>query len=393
MKFNIKLIVSLTIYSLGLISILISDIYISTYFSLEEISHWAGLKSIIFLFGGCCLLGFEQVLVRHPNYIESLYYRLLFQLLTLSIFFSLIVSLFYQHYSFWVVFLCITLFAFNQLHYSVFRANRSLISSQISTNGWKILFVTVMFVTGVVSDSLILAFVFASFFSVINYFHRYKRNDFCNIDSNNSKKLRIEGFAFALNNFTLITAAYGEQFFINIFGDSVASSILFMHFSFITPIALSLNGFIGFYLSPYLKKRQIVTKHYYNKLGGVFAVYSLFVSLISFFFGYFLFSYLKPDAIFYYEVAIPIVITCVIRSGYILSSSVLGVFSSKEILLKLARLNWFVLFLYITFLVIVLINFNGKSAAILIALLSLIHWCLRFVLSHYFARKGLGFND
>jgi hypothetical protein len=58
---------SMILYGFGLASFFFLDIYISTTFGKEFVSEWAFYKSSIFILGGFCVLGFDQVMIREPK--------------------------------------------------------------------------------------------------------------------------------------------------------------------------------------------------------------------------------------------------------------------------------------------------------------------------------------
>lgn len=389
MKSKHQVFVSFIIYGLGLLSLLSVDIYISTKFSVDEISKWAGLKSIVFLLGGVCLLGFEQVLVRSPKYINALYKRLLLQIIILSFLLSVIVWLFFEQYGFLIVFLSVLFYSLNQFHFSIFRATRCFINSQLATNFWKVILLVSVVLTFNIGYSLVFSLFLILTISII-LFYRFYPQERDIPDSNQYKTLRIEGVAFAFHNLTLVAAIYGEQFFINLYDDKIASTILFTHFAYLTPIALSVNGFIGFYLSPKLRQvKNMTSKIYYDLFVKIF-IYSLSISFISYFVGYYIFYYLNKEDLFSMTIALPVIVTCFFRGCYVLSSSVLGVFAPKDMLIKTAKLNWVILIIYISSLVLSLMFYDGYQAAMLISVLSMMHWFLRLLVSQLYSKKIIG---
>ena len=72
MKNKKDLIVSFLIYGLGLLSLLIADVYISENFNKQKIAQWAFYKSTIFIIGSICLLGYDQVFIRDKSLIKTI---------------------------------------------------------------------------------------------------------------------------------------------------------------------------------------------------------------------------------------------------------------------------------------------------------------------------------
>ena len=90
MKINYKTISSFLIYIVSVGALTISDFIVVGKFSSDGVSEWAFYKSVIFVFGGMCVLGFDQLLLREINYYKQFKRQFFIQ----SILISFIISCF-----------------------------------------------------------------------------------------------------------------------------------------------------------------------------------------------------------------------------------------------------------------------------------------------------------
>src|SRR5690606_23189384 len=197
-----KLILSLLIYLLGTVLLLCSDFYISKNFNEIGVANWATLKAIMFVFGGICIFGFDQVLVRKPELFKKVIKRYLFQILLFSIVIGfLLKNYFIDDYKFIYISIVIFLYAFSQFCAAAFRGSGKLVEAQFFTNGWKIFTILFLFL-GVVNLSYVYIFSFflvciLGSYSIYNY---EKLNDELVFPIKNQYKL---GFFFLLNSLSL----------------------------------------------------------------------------------------------------------------------------------------------------------------------------------------------
>lgn len=388
----LKILPSLSLYGLGLASFFFLDIYISTAeYSKEFISQWAFYKSSIFILGGFCILGFDQVMIREPKLHFYIKKKFLFQSFIISSIGTMLVWLFYPIENIWLFFMVLNLFSITVFLSGIFRANQKYTIAQLATNGWKIVVVVIFFIIAQkeMLNFLGISLAIICFVLIIVYLKLYGTPE------TGEKALKYEdyrktGIAFFLHNMTLTSAVYGEQFIINLYGNDYISSQLFTYFAIFSPIILSANGFIGFIIGPKLRAKEKVTRKDYNSLQVKLIVFAIVMAIISFVVGIFLLDRFKnvPFSEINLWLVSAVLITCMIRTVYTTSSLYLGIFASNKHLYKTAGLNWGALIAYIILILVVLITGMDSSVLVVgIACLTALHWTIRLMISHTYAIK------
>jgi len=385
----IAILPSLALYGLGLASFFFLDIYISTNYDQEFVSQWAFYKSSIFILGGFCILGFDQVMVRVPKLHFFIKKKFFFQSLIISIIGTSLVWFFYPLKNVLLFFVTLNLFSMVIFLSGIFRANQKFTIAQLATNGWKIVIVAAFFffveknMLNLLAMSLGLIFIILIFLYIKNYKETPSGDEILKYDD-----YRKTGVAFFLHNMTLTSAVYGEQFIINLYGNEYISSELFMYFAYFSPIILSANGFIGFIIGPKLRARKTVTTADYRSLQLKLVLFAVVMAIISFAAGIFLLYKFKGTPFDEVNILLAIIVLscCMIRTVYTASSLYLGVFGSNSFLYKTAGLNWAVLITYITLILIGLISkIEVDTLIVVIAIFTTLHWLSRLIISHSYA--------
>ncbi|MFK7747170.1 MAG: hypothetical protein AB8B65_02140 [Kordia sp.] len=385
----IAILPSLGLYGLGLASFFFLDIYISTNYDSDFISQWAFYKSSIFILGGFCILGFDQVMVRVPQLHYFIKKKFFFQSLLISIIGTSLVWFFYPLKNVVLFFITLNLFSMVIFLSGIFRANQKFTIAQLATNGWKIVITAAFFIVveksmlNLLAMSLGLIFIILIFLYYQNYKKAPSGDAVLKYDDH-----RKTGIAFFLHNMTLTSAVYGEQFIINLYGNEYISSELFMYFAYFSPIILSANGFIGFIIGPKLRAKKTVTTADYRSLQLKLVLYAIVMAIISFVAGVFLLYKFKGTSFDEVNIVLAIIVLscCMIRTVYTASSLYLGVFGSNSFLYKTAGLNWAVLITYITLILIGLISkIEVDTLIIVIAIFTTLHWLARLIISHSYA--------
>ncbi len=390
MSHRYKLLLSFVIYGLGLSSILLADIYVSATLSADEIASWASVKSAVFILGNFLMLGFDQVIVRHKERLKVFYKKLFVQVIILSF---LVVGIYvYTSTLDDYIFLLLSVISFSiiQIHYAIYRAERYLILSQLTTNSWKI----VLLITIVISSSPVLSFAISltllSVYILVNFLRCDYPNYKPNVESDGEiKEYRLEGFAFALHNLTMVLAVYGEQFILAFYDLKDLASILFSHFAIVTPIALSINGFLGFYLAPKMKADVNFDREKLTLYVKKVTFFSLLITFASVSLAYVTFDFIYPSRVKQDELFFLFGLVCVIRGIYVCSSSALGVYADKKTLYKTALINGFVTLLYILMIIASISILSTNDILIGIISCSILNWLSRLLVSSYFAYKAL----
>ena len=394
MKNKKDLIVSFLIYGFGLLSLLIADVYITENFDKEKIAQWAFYKSTIFIIGSICLLGYDQVFIRDKSLIKRFFKKFLVQTLFISFIsctFIFFIKDLKSNELFYLI-LSIVLFALLSFYSAASRACYNLWKSQFSLNFWKILFILAILIFEF--DDIIAYIIMSLILSVfISYFLKGYDSDEVvddNLIISDDDAIKIS-LAFLFSNITLILSVYGEQFLINLNGDSITSTYLFKYFSIFTPIALSLNSFLGFYLAPKVRKENNMSINKFKIFTFKILLFSIFITLISIFCGLIFMIYFSKsnEGPIDYILIFLLSVLSIIRGVYISTSVCLGVFANAKSLKKVALTVWVCTILYIISIFIILENSSGLNSARLISLVSLVNWLLRLLVSNLFTIKTL----
>ncbi|MCJ8319676.1 MAG: hypothetical protein MJK12_08575 [Colwellia sp.] len=391
MKVNVKLFISFLFYGLGILAFLITDLYVVTNFPIEFAANWAYYKSLLFITGSLGLLGLDQVLVRNPHLVSSLLKTFSVQItliaLALVIAISIINPTTNNQY---ILFLNIILFSSILFFSAIFRSRNQLIRAQFTTNAWKCLLLFFLYFS--FTNQIDLWYLSALSLILIVALVMYFSTSIEHVPVNSQLPVdnaRNIGLLFLFHNLTLILSVYGEQFLINFFGQSNVSHILYAHFIVFTPIALSINGFLGFYLGPKIRRVKTFSLVDYQKLNSNIIKYSLGITIISIVIGFVAFNYFyKNNNIqMNFSIILALFLLCLSRGIYTTSSVCLGIFADNKILSITAKLNWLILIIYIGTLVIILNVFKDVEAAEYIAYTSSFHWLCRLGIARHYTRR------
>lgn len=398
MNNRLDILLSFICYGVGLLAILIADIYTVQHFSKENIAEWAFIKSVILIVGSICLLGYDQVFVRDTSLIRRFFRQFNFQSLGIIS----IVGIFLYNIKNYSLFILITLlvsvYLFALISYisASYRAKFDLWKSQFTTNLWRVLLLLSVIICSYKNvNTYFLQSLFISLL-VITYWGGIKllraKESIIILKDKEAKKL---GYSFVLTNITLIFAVYGEQFLINLKDNIEISSHLFTYFSIFTPIALSLNGFIGFYYGPKVRRDDNMTLLKYKKFFFRILIFSFIITIISILFGiiYMKYGLKKSFGDLDYLLILSLSILCIVRGGYISTSVCLGVFGNVSTLRKTAFGMCISTLIYICLVFVILYKSTSYYTAFWISLASVINWTLRFGISNHYTLYNLRIKD
>lgn len=373
---------SLIVYLFGTLFLLCADFFVSRNFDQIFVANWAAIKSIIFVFGGICVFGFDQILMRQPEIASKVLKIYILQVLSISLIFSYILTTFFiPDLDLFFIFLIIALYAFNQFWAATFRGNNQLVAAQIFTNGWKIsLFVLLLL--GILNQYYIysLSFIIVLLINSLLIFNFLKLNIKSSKLYYEHKNLYKMSSFFLLNNVSVTIATYGEQLLINSFGDKYLSYIIFNYVLAFNSLMLLFAGFLGFYYGPKLKSITTMTVEVYYKYIYSFILFSLVLSIISFSIGWLIFKYyLLKD--FDIVVAIACLSVGMIKVLYTIPSASVALYCNLK---EIRRISIFNIFNMIGFIVIfyILMMYKVQNLSLYIFLIILLHWSLRFINTH-----------
>jgi hypothetical protein len=381
---------SFLIYSIGLLSILVADLYVTNHFETDRIADWAFTKSTVVLIGTICLLGYDQVFVRDVTLIKRVFKTFVLQSLVISSLSAIIICSIkgISISETMMIFVAIFLMAVITYFAAASRANFNLWKSQFSTNFWKIILLVIL-LSNIISSAILnflVTLIIAVFLSCFLKGFKTKEEIKEILDD---KSARSIGISFLLTNITLIFAVYGEQFLVNIYGSEEISAHLFTYFSIFTPIALSVNGFLGFYLGPKLRRNNNISLSKYMNMFWYNLIYSVVITLISIVCGilYMMLVLEVPFEAIDRALVLSLTLMCIVRGVYISTSVVLGVYGNKSFLRKMANMTWVATIIYIVIVFGILFYYHTVQAAIYIAFASTANWLARLIISHSYSLR------
>ncbi|MGG6231754.1 hypothetical protein [Tenacibaculum sp. SDUM215027] len=393
---KIDLLISFFLYGVGLLSLLVSDLYISKNFDDFFIADWAFIKSSILIISTVCLMGYDTLFIRDQSLIKRYFKRFWGQTIIIAFLVSIIIWLVKGFSINQVIMLFFAIVGLAFLNYisSSSRACYNLWKAQFSINFWKIILLLLLLLS--YFDQPINYYVVSVLIGgVLSFFLRGYYPKERNIQDKDSllslRDANKMGAYFLLTNLTLVFAVNGEQFVINLYGDANVSAHLFTYFSVFTPIALSINGFLGFYFGPKVRRqKEFNLKHYFN-FSKKILVFSILITIFSVIAGYFYMIKFMNVAKVEIDWALISVLAflCIVRGIYISTSIGLGIFGSKRSIGKSALMFWVFTIVYIFSIFIMLAYLENEFVVLGIATASLLNWIGRFSVSNYFTIKEL----
>lgn len=386
---------SLILYGGGLSGMFLSDVYVTSNFSTNKIAEWAFTKSSILIVSSICLMGYDQLFIRDQTLIRR---RLPKFIISSAIIISVVCLALYFVRDYTLIKTILLAFAFfimalQNYIASASRGNYRLWKSQFSANFWKFL----IFIFLVINPDwpiyvyYICVLVLTVGLALLFKGYTNASDEFITKEVLDDKEALSMGLSFLFHSLTLVFAIYGEQFIINLFGAETTSSHLFKYVAVFTPIALSLNGFLGFYLGPRIRLGNNKSHTYFVNLNFKILIYTLATVCLSFLFGfcYFVYYLNVPFSEFDFVIIICLFFLCIIRGMYISTSVTLGVFGNTKHLSNSAIYTWVSTLLYLLLIILVLSFFSGIFAAQLICGATLLNWIMRLIISNVYTAKAL----
>lgn len=397
MKINYKTISSFLIYIASVGALTISDLLVVGVFSSEGVAEWAFYKSLIFVFGGMCVLGFDQLLLREVGYYNQFKKQFLLQ----SALISFVISFFLFFYiedllKSVLCFFMLFFYANFMFEAGYWRGKKELLLSQFNTNLWKLIIPLCLGAILILNESYKVIYIYfysllIAFISLYLINLKMKKNQ--RMQNNTlSKEQRFRyfliGFYFFIHSFSLVIANYGEQFIINLSGDKLLSSIIFSYITIYSSLVLAVIGFIGFYLGPRIRYQKMFTlKSYYKYQGLIVLVGGIFI-LINSILVYFLTPYLFKNLSFDLILWLLIIVLTFCRVLYVFPSLCLGVFGDDSSLKKSSLYSLLAVIVYIV-LFVMLMRIDSLYLKYLIVILMITHWLCKILVSNYYVYKCL----
>lgn len=395
LKKIIKHIPVLLLYLIGMGGLVIADIVIAKYYQLAEVETWAFAKSVLLLAASACILGVDQVIVREPGALKIILRFLVVRGTILAIIIALGLNLFSNEVSGITWFVLVASLSFLSFMFAIYRGALKMFSAQLALNGWKFVFlllvsfligsgidIDIVLMISIVSSVLLIVFIM---FSSKNWLEIYKEEN----TKLNKSQIISQSYKFVILSLSLNLSINFEQIAINTIGCGENSAVVFAHFTVFLPLIVFLNGFVGFYLGPLLRKnRENFNLKYYYRFAVIFIFSSVGLGFISYFLGMLAFEELYSGKyIFINEFAILTILIGALRLLYSLPSSYISILGSEENLLNYSKSN--LIFVLLFFVGVMSLIKLEVSVPFSVLISSLSNWCLRVGYGNYLSISEL----
>ncbi|MCE7523499.1 hypothetical protein [Alloalcanivorax xenomutans] len=370
------------IYLCGILFFFLADILVSSSHSSNVVAEWANIKSFVMIASPFLLAGMNNLYVRWPDEAANISCSII-GILGIALFFLIAVQVlsggvFPRWYVDVTIAYCISLCGMSYL-----RAKLKFVLAQLQQNLWKILIFLLVAASsylgwGVSVKELYRYSLWVGV--VVLLFSVFEKGAFVGVIKPKVKSLTLAQYGFAfqmmLSTGTMAASAYASVFFVSSFSENAMAASFFAHYIVFTAFAVVVSGYIGFSLTPMLKsapeKYLPLIVDYKRKIFSVsFALFAL-----NLFLGCVLFDFVYGGR---YEVnylwATFLSLECIIRSLYVLPTSILGAFSDG------ARLTSFVILGVVGCLILVLLSLLGiymEYLVVFVLLGSMANWLLRY---------------
>lgn len=391
----IKIFPSLIIYILGMVAFLLSDIFVVKFISdAQAVANWAFIKAVLMLASVVAVFGAEQSILRYPQNFLSCLKKISIR----TIFYTVIIATFLYFFSqvksfiFW--FFSILGLSITIILYSALRTSLNSFLALLSQNLWKILiFIIIVLGSTLGFLNIPLIFLSAIYFSVfILFLILLKNKDWLEYYKNHKDEKVEDRYFFSISNFFIISALTlnisisFEQLTLNILGLTKESALYLAHTSALMPVVLILNGFLSFYLGPYVKNNiNKLDKNKLSKLILAIFISSLFLSGLSLSIGYFFFNYFYSTYDFNIFISVSVLLVCVLRMLYIIPSSFVGVVGRDDLTKKYIILNLISILLGVLFVFLL----AKENIFYFILVVAILNWLFRVGLGIFYSYRNL----
>ncbi|MEZ9876750.1 hypothetical protein AB4349_14015 [Vibrio breoganii] len=385
----------LLLYLVGMGGFVLSDLIVAKYYSINDVEIWAFAKSVLLLSASLCILGLDQVVIRDSGAFKLIWRFLVIRAIILASGIALILWSYISDVSYLTWFFIILGLTFLSFMSALYRGALKMFRAQLSLNGWKLYFLIIVSLSigvGVSIDYIILLSILIAV--IVTFIFIAIRKDlfdfYFNKKAENSKnKIVSQSYKFVLLTISLNLSINFEQLAINMLGGGNNSVNVFAHFTVFLPFVVFLNGFVGFYLGPLLRKyKNVFDICTYRKLRFWFVILCLLLGLLSFSVGFFGFSFMYGDKYnFSYGFSICVVLIGMFRLLYSLPSAYISILGGDDILKLYCRVN--IMCLFICLILVALFINLGFDVAYTVLVFSLLNWMLRVLFGNYLSISEL----
>ncbi|MGQ1273466.1 hypothetical protein ACT43X_17730 [Acinetobacter baumannii] len=376
-----SIILSLIFYTLGIGGLFFVDILINHYFSANDIKLWVLNKSLMMMIGPLLLLGYNNVFLRYPEKTKSTLNLCLF-LSVLWLIFGFILDYFFKfEFSYFIV----IGFSFSLLVTSLLRVADGNLAAQINQSIWKILLLIFVLISCYYSNLSEYFYVILGLFLFLPSLF-YLLKCFSKLEGDNSIKLEKDNHSFArqmlISGLLLNVATYYELFLLAKFYDAKLVSEYFIYFTLFTAYGIFLSGYLGFYLTPKIRKQPKKTLQFIEKNKYKIRISIIVIGLLNFAVGcaYLLFTGAQIDLF----LASMFLLLGMLRVLYIFPTSKMGALADPVDLKSFLGRNLILTILYM--LVLILVVYFSFSLYIVI-LVVILNWLFRVFIANKIARR------
>lgn len=378
-----------------MVAFLLSDIFVVKFISdAQAVANWAFIKAVLMLASVVAVFGAEQSILRYPQNFLSCLKKISIR----TIFYTAIIATFLYFFSqvksfiFW--FFSILGLSITIILYSALRTSLNSFLALLSQNLWKILiFIIIVLGSTLGFLNIPLIFLSAIYFSVfILFLILLKNKDWLEYYKNHKDEKVEDRYFFSISNFFIISALTlnisisFEQLTLNILGLTKESALYLAHTSALMPVVLILNGFLSFYLGPYVKNNiNKLDKNKLSKLILAIFISSLFLSGLSLSIGYFFFNYFYSTYDFNIFISVSVLLVCVLRMLYIIPSSFVGVVGRDDLTKKYIILNLISILLGVLFVFLL----AKENIFYFILVVAILNWLFRVGLGIFYSYRNL----
>lgn len=395
---------SLIAYVLGMAGLFVADFLISRFFDVDSVSRWAFIKSVLLLAAAVGTLGLDQVIVRNPEALNKII-KLLIPRVTLvsSVIAGGLALSGAGGFFFW--FFCVVNVLGQAIAFAVLRGAYQMTAAQFSLNGWKLILLLSAWgailnlyeqnIEVMVGGSLFFSTAITSVaFLNKKWISFYRKEWFDRKKDTSSSELLLSARGFFFLGISLGLSLNLDQIFLNALDLKAESATLLAHSTIFTPAIVFLNGFVAFYLGPYLRRvRESLTRPEFEKWNRIYFLVGLAFSLISVVLGWAVFSWVY-DGKYELNVGVALLLTMLgfIRFLYAVPSAFIGVISGAHDLTRFSKINLVSVALAVAMLPA--ISHFETSPVVLVLLVSIINWSSRVIYGYILISRHFQFlND
>lgn len=377
--------ISFFIYCLGLISLTLIDVFVTRFYEKSQISIWVNIRSLFAICSIFVLIGFDQLLIRRPDWILKIKKIFTFQVVILSFLVGCVIFILDYVSNIYLSILFVIFSTLTYFFFQIFRLNNNFIYAQLVQQLWKILtfiFVVLIwfFKIQITLDVIVVFTLFLTFILAILMFKKVNYSNFPQINVNFFELYKY-GVRMMVASLLLALSVYGEFLILGFFSNYSIQSYYFSHaVYFLMPVTI-LNGFFTFQVGPWIRNngKKYIALLKKNFLLGflLLLIYILVIQFLGLIAWYLIFGNILDIN---YKLSLIFSFICFFRTLEVFSSSYISFFANISFQDK-----WLLgqgLILTLSFLLFY-IFYDLRSVIFFVAFASLLNWIGRALFGFY----------